>query len=188
MPTEPLLSHAERVELYEAHERVGHWVARRLGLAARVGHEDAEAVARLAVWEATGSFDPDRRVKFSTYCVNHCTFRIRAAVARAGRQAREWQATFGAMGRDADGAPFDPADRGGSADPAAARDAAAVVRGWLARLSPRERVVVELCHGLTDGDRWTLQRVAASLGLSHQRVQQHAAAGMRRLRELAGVA
>jgi RNA polymerase primary sigma factor len=54
----------------------------------------------------------------------------------------------------------------------------------LAQLSDRERLIIELRYGLTDGKRRTLEQVGHMLGMTRERARQIEAIALRRLRDM----
>ena len=66
-----------------------------------------------------------------------------------------------------------------SAENSAMRD---VIGRVLDRLTPRERLVIELRFGFRDGKVWTLEQVGRELGVTRERVRQIEAKTLRRLR------
>jgi RNA polymerase primary sigma factor len=65
---------------------------------------------------------------------------------------------------------------------AEARDARAAIRAALGVLTPRERLALELRHGLADGRARSLAEVGAALGVTRERAHQLEAHALRKLR------
>ena len=58
------------------------------------------------------------------------------------------------------------------------------LRRALDHLSERERLIIELRYGLTNGQRRTLEEVGRVLGMTRERARQIEAIALRRLRDL----
>jgi RNA polymerase primary sigma factor len=58
------------------------------------------------------------------------------------------------------------------------------VQRALDQLSERERRIIELRYGLTDGRRRTLEEIGRALGMTRERARQIEATALRRLRDL----
>jgi RNA polymerase primary sigma factor len=58
--------------------------------------------------------------------------------------------------------------------------------GVLAKLSSRERRILELRSGMVDGKEWTLEAIGGELGLTRERVRQLEHETLKKLREQAG--
>jgi len=53
----------------------------------------------------------------------------------------------------------------------------------LEALPPRESIVLQLRHGLVDGESYTLEEIGRKLGVTRERVRQIEAQALRRLRD-----
>lgn len=58
------------------------------------------------------------------------------------------------------------------------------ITGWIARLPPRQRLVLERRYGLNDQGTQTLAEIATELGLTRERVRQIQSEALKRLRTL----
>lgn len=63
-------------------------------------------------------------------------------------------------------------------------DLQTVLAGWLARLTDKQRQVVERRFGLNDCERQTLEQVGQDIGLTRERVRQIQVDALRRLRQI----
>lgn len=144
------------------HEGLVRWVVRRQRLCG-LPFDDALHEGRIALWRALLHYDPSRGTAFSTYAV--------PAIARA-----VWRAA--AAQHPTTSPPVAPTAP--LPDPADLIHAQAVREALLAlvrQLPPRLRLVVVAHHGLDGSLPRTFAAIAATLGLTRQRVQQlHVAA------------
>lgn len=182
--------YAERVDLYERKLMLGFRVANGWKLYRWIGSDEANAVVRLAVWEAAVMCEPGREKTFSALVRRHVVFRIRRAIYLKVRQDRTLWAKFADVG----GKDFDREDGRGEfqpetpVNPDADPDAAEAVRKWVSRLTPLEREAIALQFGLWDGRERSYTEIAAEVRVSRATVAGRVQAGMQRLRRLAGVA
>jgi RNA polymerase primary sigma factor len=84
------------------------------------------------------------------------------------------QPALGDLLADSEEAPWEPILR---------RDRARPVRALLARLGPRERLVLELRYGLR-GERWTLAQIGEVLNITRERVRQIECRALEQMRSL----
>lgn len=75
-------------------------------------------------------------------------------------------------------------DATGTAEQAALRHDAALIRGHLRTLNEREALIIELRTGLNDGAEWTLDEVGSRLNVSRERVRQLEERAYRKLRAM----
>jgi len=57
------------------------------------------------------------------------------------------------------------------------------IREMLSELPPREKTIIELRFGLTDGREWTLEEVGKTMNLTRERIRQLEKAALRKLRK-----
>lgn len=136
-----------------------------------------------------------RKVADQLAAINGETPSVAEIAAAMGRPAAWVAAAVNAMiapasldRRDAEGIALIDVLPGGDGDVGAAvadDDTAARVRALLARLTPRERLIVAQYYGLDGHEPRTLEEVGDAIGLTRERVRQIIAAALRRLRAVA---
>jgi RNA polymerase sporulation-specific sigma factor len=144
--------------LVRTNEPLVHWVLRRLP-GAGLPYDEALQAGRLALWKALLRFDPQRGFAFSSYAV----VAIRRHVQLEARRFRRfWQAP-----------PPLPAPPLPDPLEEVYRDLLVqAVPRWVAHLTPRRAYVLRAYYGLDSDPPQFQHAIAATLGVSRQRVQQ----------------
>lgn len=192
--TKPPLT-PEQLALFEDCTNLAYQMAYRMQ-SFYTSHEDAKQVALLALACAARLFDPQRGVKFCSYAGNAIRnelmkgssylIRLPAHIlsdlsAVAGGRALRYRTpperlarasltrTVERRERILGGLVADVAD---PADDAAQREEAAAVAAVLAKMKPRERLVMQHTYGIGDCRLLTRPEMAALLGISRARIHQ----------------
>jgi RNA polymerase primary sigma factor/RNA polymerase sigma factor len=150
--------------LLARHEKLVHLVANRQQLCG-LDYEEAAQAGRRGLWRAILGFEPQRGVRFSTYAYKAIMRYIWAAVQSHGRACR----------REAPLAVLRLYTYGEGVDPAVVcewEEICQSLRGLVARLPERLRLVIVARYGLGGEQELTLKQIGQQLGVSRERVRQ----------------
>lgn len=167
-------------------------------LTLRCPPEDIEQMCWVGACKAACRFDFARGLAFDTYAAYWVEAAVRGALSRLSAAKRQAPTASGDTPVGDTGGPLwdalghlAPAAAG--PDPARGCEVAelrAALADALSLLPTRDRQVLELRYGLTDGVQRTLKETGAELGVSRERVRQLEARAFERIRiplQLAGV-
>jgi RNA polymerase sigma factor (sigma-70 family) len=176
----PVRSRAEALALFHANQGLAFHVCNRylrLTIARRLGRNEVEQVALLALWDAARLHDPALGT-FASYAGVAIRRRLRLALDRFAAGEVLPLSSLG----DEDGEPFQPVAPD-EADSVLAADQSEEVGRLLSRLPQRWARILRMRYGLDDGVPLTFREIAARLGGGRQAAQQLEARALERLRK-----
>jgi len=170
-----------RNRIIEANLRLVVSIVKRYASTSQV-FDELLSEGTMSLMKAVDKFDYDRGFRFSTYAT-------RAIVRNFGRhlkrsaQRRSRTESSPEVEYLENSLPAEPEE--GLSEREVVR-ASAALEPLLARLKPREEVIVRARYGLnSDGETTTLQKLAGELGVCKERVRQLEHRALRKLREMA---
>ncbi len=175
-----------RSVLIERNLRLVVYIARKFDNTG-VGIEDLVSIGTIGLIKAVNSFDPAKQIKLATYASRCIENEILMHLRRASRNRRE--VSFEQpLNVDWDGNELLLADVHGTEHDLIYRSVEeeverSLLRRALAKLSGRERRIVELRFGLRDGVERTQKQVADCLGISQSYISRLEKRIIRRLRK-----
>ena len=179
-----------RNTLVEHNLRLVVYIARRFE-STGTGLEDLISIGTLGLIKAINTFRADKSIKLATYASRCIENEILMYIRKTGNQAREVSIDE-PLNVDWDGNELLLSDVLGSEEDGVSyelerREERRLVRDAVARLSPRERELIELRYGMHSGEELTQKEVADLLGISQSyisRLEKRILADLRE--ELAG--
>lgn len=177
---------AVRGILIERNLRLVVYIARKFDNTG-VGIEDLVSIGSIGLIKAVNSFDPAKRIKLATYASKCIENEILMYLRRNNRN--RWEVSFDQpLNVDWDGNELLLADVHGTENDMIYRNIEdqverALLYKALAKLSGRERRIVELRFGLNDGRECTQKQVADFLGISQSYISRLEKRIIRRLRK-----
>lgn len=175
-----------RTTLIERNLRLVVYIARKFDNTG-VGIEDLVSIGTIGLIKAVNSFDPAKRIKLATYASKCIENEILMHLRRSNRT--RYEISFDQpLNVDWDGNELLLADIHGTEHDLIYRNIEEQVERsllWkaLEKLNGRERRIVELRFGLTDGRERTQKQVADCLGISQSYISRLEKRIMRRLRK-----
>ncbi len=172
-------------ELIERNLRLVVYIARKFDNT-RIAIEDLISIGAIGLIKAVNSFDPSKRIKLATYASKCIENEILMFLRRAARTRSE--VSFDQpLNVDWDGNELLLQDVHGTEPDVVYRDMEeevdrVVLRRALTTLTRRERRIVELRYGLSDGVERTQKQVADCLGISQSYISRLEKRIIRRLR------
>ena len=152
-----------------------------------VGIEDLISIGTLGLMKAISTFSPEKKIKLATYASRCIENEILMFLRKTAGQKRE--VSFDEpLNVDWDGNELLLSDVLGSdidsvCRPIEEREERALVRSSVARLSERERTIIELRYGLSGRREMTQKEVADHLGISQSYISRLEKKIMAELRE-----
>ncbi|MBX5464131.1 MAG: RNA polymerase sporulation sigma factor SigE [Clostridia bacterium] len=175
-----------RTPLIERNLRLVVYIARKFDNTG-VGVEDLVSIGSIGLIKAVRSFDPGKRIKLATYA-SKCIENEILMYLRRSAKTRSEVSFDQPLNVDWDGNELLLADVHGTDQDMIYQSVEeqvdrALLRRALARLSGRERKIIELRFGLRDGVEYTQKQVADLLGISQSYISRLEKRIMRRLRK-----
>ena len=138
--------------------------------------EDMISIGTIGLIKAVRSFDPQKNIKLATYASRCIENEILMFMRKASRQSAEISIDE-PLNTDWDGNELLLSDMISSDEETAAEKLAhecerRALMDEIARLSPRERRIMELRFGLTDGKELTQKEVADRIGISQSYISR----------------
>ena len=177
---------AMRARLIEHNLRLVVFIAKKFD-GTGVGIEDLISIGTMGLMKAISTFSPEKNIKLATYASRCIENEILMFLRKTAGQKKE--ISFDEpLNVDWDGNELLLSDiLGSEADsvcrPIEEREERALVRRSVARLSERERTIVELRFGLSGGREMTQKEVADRLGISQSYISRLEKKIMAQLRE-----
>ena len=142
----------------------------------KIGIEDLISIGTMGLIKAVNTFKKDKNIKLATYA-SRCIENEILMYIRKNSNSRCVVSIDEPLSVDWDGNELLLSDVLGSDEEEISyeiqqREERELIRGAVASLSPRERVIIELRYGLRGGDEMTQKEVADMLGISQSYISR----------------
>ena len=142
----------------------------------KIGIEDLISIGTMGLIKAVNTFKKDKNIKLATYA-SRCIENEILMYIRKNSSSRCVVSIDEPLSVDWDGNELLLSDVLGSDEEEISyeiqqREERELIRGAVASLSPRERVIIELRYGLRGGDEMTQKEVADMLGISQSYISR----------------